>query len=277
MSNLPAIIKFSENVNIKSRLAEVLKDEAGAFITSVINISRSNNMLQECTPDSVWGAAMKAASLKLPIEPSLGYAYVIPYKNKSGAEAQFQIGYKGLLQLAIRSGQYKSIYASPVYADEIESYHPVKNELKLKNNPDDFKLRYDSKAKPVGYYAKLELLSGFVAELYMPIKAVEAHGKRFSKSFSSSSSPWTTDFDAMAEKTVLKRLLSRYGILSVEMRNAVKEDDEADMNLDNVIENEAPAQTQEKEKKPKKEKEKIVDAEVIEQTQTEPEEDDPYK
>ena len=81
----------------------------------------------------------------------------------------------------------------------------------------------------------------------------------------------------MAEKTVLKRLLSRYGILSVEMRNAVKEDDEADMNLDNVIENEAPAQTQEKEKKPKKEKEKIVDAEVIEQTQTEPEEDDPYK
>lgn len=275
MSNLPAIIKFSENVNIKSRLAEVLKDEAGAFITSVINISRSNNMLQECTPDSVWGAAMKAASLKLPIEPSLGYAYVIPYKNKSGAEAQFQIGYKGLLQLAIRSGQYKSIYASPVYADEIESYHPVKNELKLKDNPDDFKLRYDSKAKPVGYYAKLELLSGFIAELYMPIKAVEAHGKRFSKSFSSSSSPWSSDFDAMAEKTVLKKLLSRYGILSVEMRNAVKEDDEADMNIDNVIDNEAPAQTQEKDKKQKKEK--VVDAEIVEPEQTEPEDEDPYK
>jgi len=228
MSNLPAIIKMSENVNIKSRLNEVLKDEAGAFITSVINISRSNSMLQECSPDSVWGAAMKAASLKLPVEPSLGYAYVIPYKNKGGTEAQFQIGYKGLLQLAIRSGQYKSIFATPVYADEIESYHPVTNYLKLKQNAEEFKMRYDTKSKPCGYYAKLELLAGFVAEIYMPVKAVEAHGKRFSKSFGNNSSPWTTDFDAMAEKTVLKKLLSRYGILSVEMRRAVQEDDASD-------------------------------------------------
>ena len=130
MSNLKEIIKYSENNNVVQRVKSLLDKDASVFITSVVNISRGSAALQKCSPDSVWGAAIKAASLKLPIEPSLGYAYVVPYKQ----EAQFQLGYKGLIQLAIRTGLYKKIHATSVYADEIESYNPITNEIVINPN-----------------------------------------------------------------------------------------------------------------------------------------------
>ena len=281
MSNLPEIIKYSENNNVIKRVKELLDKDASVFITSVINISRSNNALQECTPDSVWGSAIKAASLKLPIEPSLGYAYVIPY----GKEAQFQIGYKGILQLAIRSGQYKKIHATGVYADELIAYNPITGELKVKDNLEDFKMRYDGKSVPVGYYAILELHSGFVAEVYMTKKDVEAHGKRFSKSYNSKSSPWQTDFDAMAEKTVLKQLLGRYGILSIDMQKAfVAEDEQKNTVIDNNTNDNIPDAGEKQEsvtrgKVKKKEEAPVIEAEITEPAKEEPkqeEEKDPF-
>ena len=130
---------------------------------------------------------------------------------------------------------------------------------KLKDNPEEFKMRYDDKSKPVGYYARFELLSGYIGELYMPIKAVEAHAKRFSKAYNKSDSPWKSDFDAMAEKTVLKKLIGRYGILSVELRQALKDDD-----IDYTENNVHDSEPENKEAKPKKEK--IVEAEFEEKT-----------
>jgi recombination protein RecT len=252
MSNLVKVKALGDHPEIKQRIQAVLKEEAGTFITSVVNITNSSGALQKCDPNTIWGAAMKACALKLPVEPGLGYAYIIPY----GTSAQFQLGYKGLLQLAIRSGQYRNIHATPVFADEIEHYHPIKNELKLKDNPEEFKMRYDDKSKPVGYYARFELLSGYIGELYMPIKAVEAHAKRFSKAYNKSDSPWKSDFDAMAEKTVLKKLIGRYGILSVELRQALKDDD-IDYAENNIHDSEP-------ENKEAPTKEKIVDAEFEE-------------
>lgn len=277
MSNLNEIIKYSENNNVLKRVRELLDKDASVFITSVVNISRGNDALQKCTAESVWGAAIKAASLKLPIEPSLGYAYVIPY----GKEAQFQIGYKGLLQLAIRSGQYRKIHATSVYADEIIAYNPITGELKVKDNPEEFKQRYDNKSQPVGYYARLELHSGFIAEVYMTKKDIEAHGKRFSKTFNSTSSPWKSDFDAMAEKTVLKQLLGRYGILSIEMQKAFVSEEETTDNtiIDSNIDDIPDAEEKTKTTRGKIKKESVVvDAEIKESAEeTQPETDkDPW-
>lgn len=261
MSNLQEIIKYSENNSVVKRVRELLDKDSAVFITSVVNLSRGSDALQKCTPDSVWGSAMKAAALKLPIEPSLGYAYVIPY----GKEATFQLGYKGLIQLAIRSGQYRKIHATGVYQDEIEVYNPITGELKVKNNPEEFKMRYDGKSQPVGYYARLELHSGFIAEVYMTKRDVEAHGKRFSQTFANANSPWKKDFDAMGEKTVLKQLLGRYGILSIEMQRAfLAEEEIPNFEPENNAGNtDGIADAETKTRKPKKEK-GVIDAEVTE-------------
>ena len=224
LTSLDQIKKWGDNANLKDRLEKTLEKEAGAFITSVINISSGSQALQKCEPSSIWAAAMKAASLKLPIEPSLGYAYIIPY----GKSANFQLGYKGIIQLAIRSGQYKRIHVTEIYDDELDSYNPVEGILKLKADTKNYKDRYDAKKKPIGYYAKFSLVTGFEAEDFMTFADVDAHAKKFSQAYKANrkDSPWFNDFDKMAKKTVLKRLLSTFGILSIEMRTAVVADSE---------------------------------------------------
>ena len=263
MSNLKEIIKYSENNNVVQRVKSLLDKDASVFITSVVNISRGSAALQKCSPDSVWGAAIKAASLKLPIEPSLGYAYVVPYKQ----EAQFQLGYKGLIQLAIRTGLYKKIHATSVYTDEIESYNPITNEIVINPNFAEHKQRYDGKSEPAGYYALLELLTGFKAEIYMPRIDVENHGARYSPSYTNKHSAWKTNFEEMAQKTVLKQLLSRYGILSVEMQRAFVAEAEAQSYQEEPQETPPPAPEAKKKKK-----DNIIDVEP-EPVQEEP---DPF-
>lgn len=269
MSNLQQIIKYSENNNVIQRVKSLLDKDASVFITSVVNVSRGSVALQKCSPDSVWGAAIKAASLKLPIEPSLGYAYVIPY----GQEAQFQLGYKGLIQLAIRTGLYKKIHATSVFADEIESYNPITNELTINPNQSEHKQRYDGKSEPAGYYALLELLTGFRAEIYMTKRDVENHGKRYSPSYNSKSSAWKTDFEAMAQKTVLKQLLSRYGILSVEMQKAFVAEAEAETQSYQEEPQETPPPAPEAKKK--KKDDNVIDVEP-EPAKEKEEEPDPF-
>lgn len=198
----------------KRKFEEVLGKKANGFVGSLLSLVGSTN-LKNVDSNSVMTAAMKAATLDLPIEPSLGFAYVIPY----GREAQFQIGYKGLIQLAIRSGQVTKLNAGPVYANQFIKYDSLFEELEL-----DFSLPQGEEI--AGYFASMELANGFRKIIYWDKEKVRAHGKRFSKSFNKTSSPWQTDFNAMATKTVLKAMLGTYAPLSTEMQQAIVADSE---------------------------------------------------
>lgn len=233
MSNAIATVKSVDSMlkspKIQERLKDMLDNNSAAFCTSIINVINGNNMLQNADPQSIIKSAMVAASLKLPIDPNLGFAAIVPYKNKGVAEAQFQIMYKGLTQLAIRSGQYETINVAEVYEDELESYDPFTGDVKF-TSQDKWKMRYEADGKVIGYFAYFRLLTGFNKKLYLTKGEVEKHASTYSQSYKYdkqkgySSSRWSQDFDAMAKKTVLKQLLSKYGILSVEMQSVMKFD-----------------------------------------------------
>ena len=162
-------------------------------------------------------AAMKAAVLNLPIEPSLGYAYIVPYKN----QAQFQVGYKGLIQLAQRSGQVTRLNAGEVYESQYKGFNPLTEDLEV-----DMTAIPKENEKVVGYFAFMRLANGFEKTVFWTKERVQAHGKKYSQSFSSKYSPWQSDFDAMARKTVLKHMLSTYAPLSTELQEAIVADNE---------------------------------------------------
>ncbi len=196
------------------RFKSVLDGSESQFVASLLSIINNNSYLAQVTNTSIMNAAMKAATLKLPIEPSLGFAYIVPYKR----QAQFQIGYKGLIQLAQRSGKYKSINSGVVYKSQFISYNPLFEELEI-----DFTQPQD---EVIGYFAAFKLLNGFEKVTYWTKEQAYAHGKRFSKSFNDG--PWKSDFDAMAQKTLLKQIISKYGPLSIEMEQAIVADNETE-------------------------------------------------
>lgn len=210
--------QFLTSAPVQKSFNKIMEGRGEQFLTSVLSIVQNNSILKKASNDSIYGAAMKAAVLNLPIEPSLGYAYIVPYKK----QAQFQMGYKGYIQLAQRSGLYKSITSGIVYKAQLVSYNPLFEELEI-----DFTQPQDEVA---GYFASFKLLNGFEKVSYWTKEEVEAHGKRFSQSYAKG--PWVTDFDAMAQKTVLKSILSKYGPLSVEMQDAIASD-----NADSTINN----------------------------------------
>lgn len=219
----------------KKRFKEVLKDKANTFMASVVNVSNLPS-LKDAEPNSILKSAMVAATLDLPIDPNLGFSYLVPFTNKGVKEAQFQIGYKGFIQLAMRTGQYKTINAIEIYEGEIKSVNRLTGEIEFNENDDEI-----DKEIVVGYIAYFKLLNGFEKTLYMSKEDMEKYAKRYSQTYKSNkdyvvkSSLWTTDFDSMAVKTVLKRLLSKYGILSIEMQKAL-ETDQAVIKDDNSVE-----------------------------------------
>ncbi|WP_339089436.1 recombinase RecT [Clostridioides difficile] len=219
----------------KKRFKEVLKDKANTFMASVVNVSNLPS-LKDAEPNSILKSAMVAATLDLPIDPNLGFSYLVPFVNKGVKEAQFQIGYKGFIQLAMRTGQYKTINAIEIYENEIKSVNRLTGEIEFNENEDEI-----DKEIVVGYIAYFKLLNGFEKTLYMSKDDMEKYAKRYSQTYKSNkdyvvkSSLWTTDFDSMAVKTVLKRLLSKYGILSIEMQKAL-ETDQAVIKDDNSVE-----------------------------------------
>lgn len=210
------------NSEIQERIKAMMDNSAQSFITSVLNVVSSNTALQQAEPLSIVKAAMISASLKLTIDPNLGFSAIVPY----GKEAQFQIMYKGLTQLAIRSGLYETINVAEVYEDEFESYNPFTGEVKF-TPQENWKQRYQIDSTVVGYFAYFKLLTGFQKACYMTKEEVEKHAVTYSKSYqydkkqNKKASRWSIDFDAMGRKTVLKMLLSKYGILSVEMQKAL--------------------------------------------------------
>lgn len=228
-NNLPTLASLKQtmkNKHVIERFVSTLgKEEAGTFMTSIINITAANKALQKCTEESIMSAAFKSASLKLPIEPTLGRAYIIPY----GDTASLQIGYKGIRELAIRSGLYTKIRAVEVYEDELDYYNPITGDVKF-TDIKTWKFREDPKKSPIGYYAFFIMNTGFEANVYMSKAEVEKHATKFSQAYKSKKkdSPWFQDFDKMACKTVLKRLLNDHGILSIEMRSGIITDTEED-------------------------------------------------
>ncbi|MBY5033872.1 recombinase RecT [Streptococcus gallolyticus] len=216
--------------NIQKTFNNVWKGAGAQFATSILSVIQGSNALKSASNESIMTAAMKAAVLNLPIEPSLGRAYLVPYKG----QAQFQLGYKGLIELAQRSGQYRSINAGVVYKAQFKSYDPFFETLEV-----DFSQPQD---EVVGYFASFELLNGFRKIAYWTKTEVYNHGKKFSKTFNNG--PWETDFDAMARKTVLKNILSTYGPLSVEMQKAIQDDNE-DVDLERQIKEAEPIENTE--------------------------------
>lgn len=210
---------------VQSQLKSSLADNSGAFSASIIELFTSEKALMDLDPKLVIMQAMKAAVLKLPINKSLGFAWIVPYKGVP----QFQIGYKGLIQLALRTGQYRFINTSEVYEGEYKTANKLTGEFDLSGTA--------TSDKVIGYFAYIELLNGFSKTLYMTKEKVEAHAKKYSASYNSANSPWKSEFNAMAKKTVIRNLLTHYGYLSVEMANAIETDinqDAADKVMDEI-------------------------------------------
>lgn len=216
---------------VKANISGVIGEKnTTRFISSVVSAVQSNPNLARCTNQSILSAALQGEALQLPPSPQLGYYYFVGYKNRKQVdgkwveveEATFQLGWKGLLQLAIRSGMYRSIVVNEIKAGEIE-YNPITEEIALHpiKNPAEREA-----AKTIGYYAAFELTSGFKKQIFSPVEALEAHAKRYSRSYrydlssGKKSSLWSTDFDSMARKTMIRQLLSKWGIMSVEMQQA---------------------------------------------------------
>lgn len=188
----------------KNKFSEMLGKKAAGFMSSIIAVANNNKLLAKAEPSTVIGAAAQAAMLDLPINQSLGFAYIVPYKGA----AQFQLGYKGYIQLAQRSGQYVDIGAKTVFEGELEYENRLLDKFKFGERTGD---------KVIGYLAYFRLTNGFEKMLFMELDEMIAHAKKYSKSYSGGTDKWgLADFNTMAEKTVLKRLLSKYGPLSIE-------------------------------------------------------------
>lgn len=215
-------VKQFVNMNsTKKRFEDVLGKRAPQFMSSLVSVVNSNQDLQHVEAASVINSALVAAALDLPINSSLGYMYIVPYKG----QAQPQIGYRGYIQLAQRSGRYKRINALPVYKDEYKGWNPLTEELKYEA---DFKDRGDE--QPVGYYGTFELLNGFQKNVYWTRQQIDNRRKRFSQSGGKNSDKpkgvWAKHYDAMALKTVLRNLLTKWGPMTVDMQTAYGVDEE---------------------------------------------------
>jgi recombination protein RecT len=227
--NLKAFNQVITSPSTQKYLDNLLHERKGQFVSNLTALVANKTELQECEPYTLMFAALKATALNLPIEPALGMAHVIPYKNKKKGvtEAQFQLGYKGFQQLALRTGQYKIINTTEVRQGEIGKRNRLTGEIEfcfIENEAERLK------APIIGYVNYFRLLNGFESTFYMSREEAEAHALRYSQTYKSTTSyikeqsKWTTDFDAMAMKTVIKLNISKNGVLSVELADAIKAD-----------------------------------------------------
>lgn len=233
------ITEYLSQPAVKEQIANVLGEkESIAFVSDVVACVQNNPGLAECTNSSIFSGALIAKTIGLPLTPTLGYAYLVPFDNKKNGvyvkEAQFQMGYKGYVQLALRSGMYEKIIATDVRRGEVVSYNPFEDEFEYK--PCDFEKRHekDKNGKyiiPVsGYYAKMKLLNGFIKEAYMPLDEMLEFAKKYSKAYRrdiekhTAYSHWTTRFEDMAKKTMIRQLLSKWGLLTPELQKAYESD-----------------------------------------------------
>lgn len=209
--------EFLGQDTIKKQMKALLKDRAGYFAMALVQVVDGNEQLKNAEPQSIFNAGIASAILGLPIEKNLGFSYIVPYGDK----AQFQIGYKGFIQLALRTGQYKLINSTAIKEGEIKLKNRLTGEIEF-NFIEDDDLR--DTLKTVGYASYIEFNNGFRNTLYMSAKQVQAHAQKYSKSFGYKKSVWTENFEAMALKTVLKLNLAKFGALSVDFEKALQLD-----------------------------------------------------
>lgn len=225
--------------SVQAQFRNALKENSGVFVASLIDLYGSDSYLQQCEPKLVIMEALKAASLKLPINKNLGFAWIVPYKNKNKLIPQFQIGYKGYIQLAIRTGFYKYINADILRDGEKVELDKLSGAISFYGEPKS------ENAPVVGYFAHLETVNGFRKTIAWTREFMTSHAKRYSKSWGKQSSAWTTEFDKMAIKTMLRTLLGKYGIMSVEMAKAFESDsDDMDFRKPEIEANENANKTQ---------------------------------
>jgi recombination protein RecT len=213
--------------DVKQKFQELLGKRSTSFITSVLQIVASNDLLQKADPSSIYQSAAVAATLDLPLNNQLGFAYIVPYnesfKDNNGnwhkkAVAQFQIGYKGFKQLALRSGQFLKINATDVREGEIVKHDRLTGDMVFKWEEDD---EARKKLPIVGYVSYFELINGFSQTFYMTVGELRDHAKRYSQTFQKDKGRWKEDFHGMCLKTVIKLNLSKNAPLSVEMQRAM--------------------------------------------------------
>lgn len=197
------------STSVQQRFEKMLGKKSAGFLSSLLTLTNNNKLLATANPKTILAAAATAASLDLPINPSLGKAWIVPYKGA----AQFQIGYKGVIELAMRTGKMKHIIMTPVYEGEIRDWNRFTEAYTPGEKTSD---------NIVGYFARFETVNGFSKTAYWTKEEVVAHAKRFSKAFNSG--PWQSDFDAMACKTVLLSIMKTYAPMSIEMQEALESD-----------------------------------------------------
>lgn len=216
-SSLPGLLSTE---NVRKRFNEILGERGPAFASSILSLYNSNQQLRDCDPQSIVAAAAVAATLDLPINQSLGRAFIVPY----GKQAQFQLGAKGFIELALRTGKYKTIHATEVYKDEIARWDPLTGEFSA-TDPSGHKMRINSKPEDLaGYMAFFRMTNGFEKYFYLTIEQLTAHGKKYSKSYDHPNALWKQNPHVMRMKTVIKLLLSKYGMLSIQMEKAIETD-----------------------------------------------------
>lgn len=228
---------YLTNDAVKDQISKVVGGKDGQrFISSIISATQTNSTLQQCTNQSIVSAALLGEALKLSPSPQLGHFYMVPYDVKTDKidpdtkkpvyikQAQFQMGYKGYIQLAIRSGQYKKLNVMAVKEGELEYFDPLNEDIKINLAVDKWDER--EAAPTIGYYAFFELTNGFRKALYWSRGQMEAHALKYSPGYKKdrekgwSYTFWSKDFDGMAFKTMLRQLISKWGIMSIDLQNA---------------------------------------------------------
>lgn len=214
------IASYLGNEAVKNQITSIIGEKATpTFISSIVSAVQTNPALAECTNSSILSGALLGESLHLTPSPQLGEMYLVPFENRSKGckEATFQLGYKGMIQLAIRSGQYKRIVASEVKEGEIAGYNPLTEEFVINPIMDIAKRK---EMPTVGYYAMFELVNGYRKELYWTKDEMENHAITYSKGYKAKKGYtfWEKNFDAMAKKTMLRQLISKWGVMSAELQ-----------------------------------------------------------
>lgn len=221
-----SLTAYLNNDAIKKQIAQVVGGKNGTrFIASVISAVQNNQELQKCTNSSILSAALLGESLQLSPSPQLGQYYMVPFRNSKTkeTEAQFQLGYKGYIQLTLRSGQYRKLNVLAIKEGELISYDPLNEEIEVRLIEDEAERE---NAETVGYYAMFEYINGFRKTLYWSKAKMEAHAEKYSMGYRAHKgfTFWEKDFDGMAYKTMLRQLISKWGIMSIDMMSALDSD-----------------------------------------------------
>lgn len=223
-ANKPTFSQFMSSPVVVSKVNNIVGGKDGQrFITAIVSAVSNNPALSDCSQSSILSAAFLGESLKLSPSPQLGQYYMVPFNTKNGKVAQFQLGYKGYIQLAIRSGQYKKLNVLAIKEGELIRYDPLNEEIEVRLIDDEL---VRENAKTIGYYAMFEYTNGFRKTMYWSKEKMEAHALKYSKGYQAKKGYtfWEKDFDGMAYKTMLRQLISKWGIMSIDMQMAMDGD-----------------------------------------------------